>query len=247
MLAYPKLATGCKLRPALPRTERPWTVSPHSPLQKLADNLWVVESQVPGVPMGRRMCIVRRGDGRLDFFHAIPLEDAALAEVTAWGRPAHLVIGHDNHGIDAAAFRQKLGVKLFGPKECLGKLRARWGEVGALEDLARDPAVEFFSAQGVKHGDATGLVRSADGASLLFSDALMNMPTGSLGLRLAGFVGGPRVPLVFRLVFTRDKAALKAQLSALAKTPGLTRLVPCHGDIVAADAAGTLERAVAAA
>jgi hypothetical protein len=231
----------------MPRAERPWTVTPHSEIQKLSHHLWVVESQVPNVPMGRRMAIVKRSDGRLDFFHAIPLDDKALAEVMAWGKPAHLVIGHNQHGVDANAFREKLGVKLFGPKENLEALRARWGEVGALEDVPKDPVVEFFSAAGTKRGDAIGLVRSGNTASLLFSDAFMNVSGGHWTMRVAGFSGGPKVPPVFKLLFTKDKAALKAQLQQLADTAGLTHLVPCHGDIVSSDAAAVLRKAAAAA
>ena len=39
------------------------------------------------------MFIIKRADGSLMFYGtAIPLEDAALAEVTAWGRPSILVV-----------------------------------------------------------------------------------------------------------------------------------------------------------
>lgn len=33
------------------KSPRPWTVTPHSPIQKLEENLWVVTSNVPGTPM----------------------------------------------------------------------------------------------------------------------------------------------------------------------------------------------------
>jgi hypothetical protein len=44
------------------KAPRPWIVTRHGPIEKLEDNLWVVEGDVPGVPFRRRMSIIRRGD-----------------------------------------------------------------------------------------------------------------------------------------------------------------------------------------
>src|SRR4051794_8515182 len=95
---------------------RPWIVKPHKPIEKLEDNLWVVEGNVPGAPMPRRMAIIKRTDGTLLFYQAVPLEEAALAEVLAWGKPAYLIVPHNQHGMDAPAFAEKLGVGIYGPK-----------------------------------------------------------------------------------------------------------------------------------
>lgn len=91
------------------RTPRPWTVSPRGQIQELEENPRVVEGQVP-TPGGikRRMAVVRRADGTLLFFHAMPLADAAMAEIAAWGRPTMLVLGHDQHAIDAGPFAKRL-------------------------------------------------------------------------------------------------------------------------------------------
>src|ERR1700740_1248869 len=95
---------------------RPWTVTPHTPLRKLEDNLWVVESNVPGTPMKRRMAIIRRSDGALVFYQAVPVDDATLAEVKALGKPPYLIVPHNQHGMDATAFAEKLSLKIYGPK-----------------------------------------------------------------------------------------------------------------------------------
>ncbi len=228
---------------------RPWTVTPHDPIEKLDDNLWAVESAVPGLGIRRRMCIVKRTDGRLVFMNAVPLDDGALAEVTAWGKPAFLVIPHDQHGIDAHAFSQKLGVGIYGPKAGEAKLRARWELAGTLDALPGDASVTFESLDGTKSGEPVGVVRSGARVSLLFSDAYQDA-TGyklPLPLRVLGFGGGPKVVPLFKWLFTRDKAALKAHLERLAALPGLERIVPCHGAITRTDAAATLKRVAAAA
>lgn len=228
---------------------RPWTVTPHDPLQKLEDNLWAVESRVPGLPIRRRMCIVKRSDGQLTFLNAVPLDDAALAEVTAWGQPAFLVIPHHQHGIDANGFVEKLGVKIYGPKANQEKMRAKWSVAGTLEELPADPNVKFESLDGTKTGEPVGIVRSGGRVSLLFNDAYQDN-TGyplPLPLRMLGFGGGPKVVPMFKWLFTRDKAALKAHLDRLAALPGLERIVPCHGAITTGGAAETLKKVAASA
>ena len=44
------------------KPKRPWTVLEHSKLQKIDDNLWGIESYVPGARIPRRMCIIKRTD-----------------------------------------------------------------------------------------------------------------------------------------------------------------------------------------
>jgi hypothetical protein len=227
--------------------ERPWIVTPHGPLVKHEPNLWTVDGKVPGGPITRRMAIVRRRDGTLVFYHPVPLEERALAEVLAWGKPAQLVVAHAAHGIDATPFARKLGVGIFGPRDDEARLRARFDLAGFLEDLPVDPDVSFEPVAGSRYGEPVELVRSGERVSLVFSDAIQaHGDAAPLLFRLLGFRGGPRVVPMFRLAFTRDRAALQAHLARLAETPGLVRLVPCHGVVVEQDAAGALRRAAAA-
>jgi hypothetical protein len=231
----------------MPKPERPWLVTPHGPIVKHEANLWSVEGRLPGAPIPRRMSIVRRGDGTLVFFHAIPLEEPALAEVLGWGRPADLVIAHAGHGIDAAAFSKRLGLRIYGPRTDERRMRARWDLAGFLEDLPADPAVRFEPIEGTKAGDPVEVVRSGPRVSLVFSDVIQaHGDAQSLPFRLLGFQGDARVVPVFRLLFTRDRAALRAHLLRLAGIPGLARLIPCHGALVEQDAAGALRRAAEA-
>ncbi|MGC4000791.1 MAG: hypothetical protein QM767_26405 [Anaeromyxobacter sp.] len=231
----------------MPTSERPWIVSPHEPIVKHEANLWTVQGRLGKGPITRRMSIVRRRDGSLVFYHPVPLDEGALAEVLAWGRPAELVVAHAEHGVDATPFAKKLGVKIHGPRADEARLRERFDLAGFLEDLPADPDVSFESVPGSKFGEPVELVRSGERVSLVFSDAIQaHGDTAPLPFRLLGFRGGPRVVPLFRLLFTSDRAALKAYLARLAETPGLARLVPCHGFIEERDAAGALRRAAAA-
>ena len=226
---------------------RPWTVSPHGPIGKLEENLWVVEGASP-TPGGikRRMCVIRRADGTLVFFHAMPLEETAMQELSEWGRPEALVLGHDQHAIDAEPFAKRLGLSLFGPGPNLGKLRARGLEIaGSLSDLPADPGFRFEEVEGTKTGEAVGVVTSGGRTSLLFADCCQNSPAEgmALPLRMLGFAGGPKVVPAFRFLFMSDRARLRAHLERLAALPGLMRLVPFHGSLVEAEPAAALQKA----
>jgi hypothetical protein len=232
----------------MPKPPRPWIVTPHGPIQKLEDNLWLVGSKVPGTPMDRRMAIIKRSDGTLVFYQAVPLDEPTLAQVKAWGKPAILIVPHDQHGMDAPAFAEKLGLKIYGPKKNETKLRAKFNLAGTVEEIPPDPAVSFESVAGSKTGEPVAVVRHAGGRiSLVFADAYMATPSAGLALplRILGFGGGPKVTPIFKMFFVSDRAALKAHLEQLASLQGLTHLVPCHGVVVSADAAGTLKRVAA--
>lgn len=228
------------------RRERRWIVAPHGPLVEHEPNLWSVEGRLPGATIRRRMSIVRRRDGTLVFYHPVPIGEAALAEVLAWGRPADLVVAHANHGMDATPFARRLGLRIFGPEDDQARMRARFDLAGTLEDLPPDPDVAFVRMDGTRHGEPVEIVRSGGRVSLVFSDAIQaHGDRQPLPFRLLGFRGDARVVPLFRLLFTRDRASLRAHLLRLAAIPGLARLIPCHGDVVERDAAGALQRAAA--
>ena len=123
----------------MPRARRPWKVTRHDAIEKLDDNLWTVNGDLPGLPSARRrMFIVRRSTGDLLFAGAaIPLEESALAEVLAWGRPAVLVVPHHWHMIDADAFAKRLGLAVHGPEACATKTARRTTMAGSVETIAR--------------------------------------------------------------------------------------------------------------
>jgi hypothetical protein len=230
----------------MPKSPRPWIVAPHDPIAKLEDNLWSVDGDVPGMPLRRRMVIARRADGSLVFYNGIPVDDAALAELRAWGKPAFLVVPNRFHRLDIHAFREKLGVRLICGKENVAHVSKVATVDGHIEDLAPDTDVQVAVVDGGKAGEALMTVRSSGRTSLATADVFMNIPRStSFITTLLRTAGGPKVPPLFRLLGIRDKRAVRAHLERLADTPGLARIVPSHGDVVTSDAAGLLRRVAA--
>ncbi|MFL5391036.1 MAG: hypothetical protein ACJ79C_20060 [Myxococcales bacterium] len=233
---------------------RPWTVARHDAIEKLEDNLWAVNGDVPGFSPAtrfhRRMQIVKLSDGRLVFHNAVPIDDAALMQVHAWGKPAMLIIPHHLHAIDAHPFQARLGVPVFTARQAMAKVRAIVEVAGTLEDLPKDPALQCEPLAGTRFGEAAYVVRTGARASLIFCDAIMNSRPGTgfvaVVFNLLGAAGPePKIPWMYRLRAIRDTAALKRDLLRLAETPGLVRVVPSHGEIVEQDPAGAIRRAVA--
>ena len=230
------------------KPKRPWTVGKHLPLTQIDDNLWAVEDVLPPGIL-RRMCIIKRSDGSLLFFHAVPVDDATLSQIRALGTPKYLVVGHDQHAVDTHAFQEKLGLQSYGPKKLAPALQKRFNLTGALEDISADSSMEVIETPGSKKGETSIIVKSGGGSriSILTSDVLQNNPPEKLNFlfKLLGFGGGPKVVPLFRLLFTSDKAALKKEILRWASLPGFKRLVPFHGDIVDQDAAGAIRNAAA--
>lgn len=223
---------------------RPYTVTPHGPIERIDDGLWSVESPVPGIPGGlfpRRMAIVRLGDGTLLLFNAIPLDDAGLAALRALGRPSILVVPSPLHTLDAQAVRDRYQVRLLCPAGAIDAVRQRTTVDGTLDELPRDPAVRFEPLGGVPSGEGLLAITSPDGArvSFLLGDVLLNVPhqPGFWGLvyRLGGFTGGAKCGPIWLKRAVTDRAALRASLERLATTPALQRLVPSHGPVIERD------------
>src|SRR5690606_35202999 len=104
---------------------------------------------------------------------------------------------------------------------------------GSYGDFPGDPTIELHPLAGVKQQEGVMLVRSADGVTLVFNDALFNMPhgrgfSGWILRHITQSSGGPRVSRLFRLAALNDRQAFRADLERLAATPDLRRLIVSH-------------------
>jgi hypothetical protein len=223
-----------------------WRVLPHAPIAKLEDNLWCVEGELPGFAPARRMTVVRLSDGRLVIHSPIALEDAAMAELEAFGDVAFIVAPNGFHRIDVPAFAARYPAARV---VCPAASRARVAQVarvdGDITELAGDPTLSVVPLADNKPGEcALCVVHGDGGATVVLNDAVFNLPhqpgLAGLLLRLIGSSGGPKVTRVGRLLLVRDARAFADALRALAATEGLRRVVVSHGALIEHDAAGVL-------
>lgn len=225
---------------------RPWSVYRPRPLTQRSPSVWTVDDDVPGLPgADRRMSIIRRSDGSLVFFNAIPVADETLAQVKALGTPAHLLLPNQYHALDAAAFVERLGVTAWAPDVAVSALASRVA-CQPVSAFPAGPDLRLITVEGFVTKEFVLLV--AD--TLFMADLVTNAPhgTGVMGLvmRLVGFTGpSPKLPKPVRRRVQRDREAVKSVLLELASLPGVTRLIPSHGGLVEGDVAAVLRQVAA--
>lgn len=233
-------------RRPMSRKPRPWQPYRPGPLRPLAEDLWTVDDEVPGLKGAtRRMTVVRRRDGALLFYNAIPVHDSTLTQIRALGTPAQLVIPNQFHALDAPAFVKKLQVTPYAPPVAIEAL-ASCGPCRPIGELPQDEALQVFTVEGFKTREVA-LVVGTDDKTLLVADLVTNAPhaagwSGFL-MRAVGFTGPqPVLPRPVRWRVGRDLRSVAGLLRGLAAIEHLTRLVPTHGKVVVFDVREQLKR-----
>ncbi|HZS42053.1 MAG TPA: hypothetical protein VFF06_34730 [Polyangia bacterium] len=236
----------------MPKGFEKWNVLAHGPIEKLDENLWRVEGNLPGdVPFKRVLTVVKLKDGRLVIHNAVALGDAEMKELEAWGKPAILIVPGGNHRLDARTFKERYPeLRVIAPPGARAKVE-QVVKVDATEIDFGDESVRYPIVEGTGGGEGYLEVKSPRGTTLVFNDAIMNVR------RLAGFKGfifntlgftgaQPRVAFLTKKLLIKDRAAFRAHLEKIADTPSLTRVIVSHGDPIVDSPGAAIKAAVAA-
>ncbi len=227
----------------MPKAFTEWKVLPHGPIEKLADNLWWVQGSLPGMSLKRVMTIAKLGDGRLVVHNGIALEESAMKEIEAWGRPAFLLVPNGGHRLDAPAYKKRYPeIRVLSPRGSRAKVEEVIAVDGTYEDFPSVDGVRLEMLSGVADAEGAMIVRSSDGTTVVLNDAVFNMdrkrdPLGFFFTTVLGSAPGPRVSRLAKLVYVKDKRALRENLERLALTPELTRLIVAHEKVASGAAA----------
>lgn len=211
-----------------------WTVLPHGPLERLADNLRWVQGTLPRMSLKRVMTIARLADGRLVIHNGIALGDIQMRQIEAWGTPAFLIVPNGMHRQDAAAYKERYpALTVLAPSGSRAKVEEKVAVDGTFEEFPADETVRLERLDGVADAEGVMLVRSPDGTTVVLTDAMFNMDRktdvlGFLFTTIFGSAPGPRVSRLAKLLLVKDRAALRAQFERLAAIPDLVRVVVAH-------------------
>lgn len=223
-----------------------WTVLSHDELHALQPNAWRVEGAVPGMEMRRVMTVARRDDGSLVIHNAIALEEDEMKALESKGEPAFLVVPNGYHRMDAKPYKDRYpALKVVCPRGARKKVHDVVPVDMTYDEFPSDEAVELRHLAGCKDREGVMIVRHGDELTLVFNDAIMNMPhfsgfTGFVLRRIMGTTGGPLVSRLTRLAIISDKRAFFEDVERLADLPGLRRVVVSHHRVIDEDPAGVL-------
>jgi hypothetical protein len=211
-----------------------WTVLPHDPVQKLSDNLWHVTAMMANGTTQRQMTLARMRDGRVIVHNGIALKEDVMKDVEAWGKPSFLVVPNGFHRQDAKIWKQRYPeMKVISPAGARAKVSKVVAVDGSYDDVTGDPDVKLEHLEGLKSREGVMLVRSGNQATVVFNDAILNMP--KMG-GIPGFFMGPTgqlsIPRFAHWMLVSDKRALRGHLERLSKSEGLSRIIVGHGRTV---------------
>jgi hypothetical protein len=234
-----------RYRPRMAKCFTEWTVLPHDPIEKVADNLWRVQGTMNDGKIQRQMVLARMKDGRVIVHNAIALNDADMKQLEAWGKPSVLFVPNSFHRQDALIWKKRYPditvVAPAGSKKGVAKVVP---VDATIEDAPGDDTVRLKTLAGAP---AEGIleVKSGNDLTAVFCDAILNMKKtgGVFGIMLAP-TGRVSVPRISRLMVLKNKRAFANQIEALAGAPGLRRLMFAHGKPVDTDPAGALRGVV---
>jgi hypothetical protein len=214
-----------------------WTVLDHGPIERLAENLWWVQGALPGMSLKRTMVIARLSDGRLVIHNGIALEPAAMQDIERWGTPAFLIVPNGGHRLDAPAYKARYPqLRVLTPRGSRERVEQVVAVDGSYEDFPPDAEVRFETLRGVGDAEGAMIVSSQDGTTVVLNDAMFNMdrkrdPLGFFFTTLLGSAPGPRVSRLSKLVYVKDKRALREEFARYAEIPDLTRVIVAHEKI----------------
>jgi hypothetical protein len=198
----------------------------------------------------RVMTIARTHDGDLVIHNGIALEEPAMRELEAWGRPAFLLVPNGMHRLDAPAYKHRYPeLRVLAPRGAHKAVSEVVKVDGAYEDFPKRDDVQLQSLAGVGDVEGAMIVHSRDGVSVVLNDAVFNMDRkrdvlGFLFTTIMGSAPGPRVSRLARAMLVKDRGALKRDLLAFADLPDLQRLIVAHEKIASGpDARAALTRA----
>lgn len=230
--------------------EDAWRVLPHGPIERLAENLWWVTGTQKGMSLKRIMTIAKRTDGKLVIHSAIAMSDDDMRKLEALGEPAFLVVPSRFHRIDAPRYKRRYaGLRVYAPRGGLKAIESKVQVDGTYEDYPADDAVRLERVEGLGDEEGVMRVKSEDGTTLVFNDAVFNMdrPRDAIGYVFTALLGsapGPRVSRTAKLVLVKDQPAFRNELERLAETSDLVRVMVAHEKVAhGTDAAAALRQA----
>lgn len=215
-----------------------WTVLEHTPLNKLADNLWTVEGEVPKMSLRRRMTLIRTENGELIIHSPIALKDEEMKAVEQWGKVAYIVVPNGWHRLDSKVFKKRFpDAKIICPRGSRTKVEEVLPVDLTYDEFPKLKEVVLTHIDGLKEIEGVLEVFSKKGVVLVFNDLIFNIPhqpgIGGFFFRILGSTGGPKITRIMKFFAVKNKGEVRDHLLGLAeKHEDIHCIIPGHGSII---------------
>jgi hypothetical protein len=221
-------------------------VFPHSPLEALAPDLWVVRGEFPSAQLPRNMVVYRHGGDSLLLHSVVALDERTMRHLEALGRPSIMVIPNWDHWAHIVAFKKRYpDITVVCPQASRSRVEQRLAVDHTCEAYFPRHGVRFHVPPGMDPVEGVLELPLRDGrVALAMNDLITNVPhqpgLWGLVLRLTGSTGRPRVIPIIRRRFKMDRAVLRGYLEALAQRSDVAIITTSHGQALTSDVAATV-------
>jgi hypothetical protein len=222
-------------------------VFPHSELEALAPDLWVVRGEFPSSQLPRNMVVYRYGGDSLLLHSVVALDEPTMRHLEALGRPSIMVIPNWDHWAHIVAFKQRYPeITVVCPEASRSRVEQRLAVDATCEAYFPRHGVSFHVPPGMDPVEGVLELRLRDGrVAVAMNDLITNVPhqRGAWGLllRLTGSTGRPRVIPIVRRRLKIDRAVMRDYLEALARRRDVAIVTTSHGQALTSDLAAVVD------
>jgi mannose-6-phosphate isomerase-like protein (cupin superfamily) len=221
-------------------------VFPHSPLEALAPDLWVVRGEFPSSQLPRNMVVYRYGGDSLLLHSVVALDERTMRHLEALGKPSLMVIPNWDHWAHIVAFKKRYpAITVVCPQASRSRVEQRLAVDQTCEAYFPRHGVRFHVPPGMDPVEGVLELPLGDGqVALVMNDLITTVPhqpgLWGLVLRLTGSTGRPRVIPIVRRRLKIDRAVVRGYLEALARRREVAIITTSHGQALTSEVAAVV-------
>jgi hypothetical protein len=218
-------------------TSEEWNkeVFPHSKIQQLYPNLWIVQGEFPQSRLPRNMVIYRYDQDKLLLHSVVALEEKTMKELECYGKPTIMVVPNWDHWAHIAAFKKRYpDIIVTCPKASIEKVELKLHVDTACEDLFPFKGMIFHIVPGIiPYEGVFEFPLGNNRVAIVMNDLITNVPhqkgfNGFL-LRITKSSGQPNVIPIVRKNLKAKTKTVKNYLKELAEREDIDVLTTSHG------------------
>jgi hypothetical protein len=236
------------VKPSVSASEWQREVFPHSPLEALAPDLWIVRGEFPDSQLPRNMVVYCYGGDSLLLHSVVALDERTMRHLEALGKPSIMVIPNWDHWAHIVAFKKRYPeITVVCPAASRSRVERRLAVDQTCEAYFPRHGIEFHVPPGMDAVEGVLELPLGDGGvALAMNDLITNVPhqpgLWGLVLRLTGSTGRPRVIPIVRRRLKIDRTVMRGYLEALARRRDVAIITTSHGQSLTSDIPAIVEQ-----